>query len=188
MPCARRCSAGPMPESWRICGEPMAPAGEHDLAPGRARPLARRSGGSARRSRAGPRSAIRRDQRAGLDLEVRPPLRRAQIGDRGRAAQAAPGGQLEVAGTLLDRAVEVVVARDAELRSQASMKASISSWLAAVGDRERAARAVEVVGAARLVLGALEVGQDVVERPAGDCRAGASGRSPPSGRGCRPGR
>ena len=53
--------------------------------------------------------------RVGLDVEVRARRRRTQVRNGGRAAQAAPGGQLVVAGAFLRGAVEVVVARNAEL-------------------------------------------------------------------------
>src|SRR4029453_10988446 len=53
-------------------------------------------------------------ERLDLDLQVRTLLRRAQVADRGAATPAVARRGLVVAGTLLARAVEVVIARDAE--------------------------------------------------------------------------
>src|SRR5207248_4144993 len=63
-------------------------------------------------------------------------------------------------------AVEIVVAGIAEL--DRALDESLGDRVVLdIGHAERAAAAVEVVGAADLMLGALEIGQHVVERPAG---------------------
>ncbi len=78
----------------------------------------------------------------------------------------APRRGLEITGALLARAVEIVVARDARLLRCGDEGLAQLVRVALVGDAERAAGAVERVGAALLVLGLLEIGQHVVVAPA----------------------
>ena len=90
----------------------------------------------------------------------------AQIGLRGAPAAAVERRGLVVAAAFLLRAVEVGIARNAGLH--AGLQHRIGQFEAArlVGDMQRAADAVEVIGAARLVLRLLEVGQDRIPVPA----------------------
>ena len=71
-----------------------------------------------------------------------------------------------VAGPILARAVEIVVAGKAEL-SRGRNEGFADRVLRDIRYAERASGAVEPVGAANLVLGALEIGQDILKRPAG---------------------
>jgi hypothetical protein len=90
----------------------------------------------------------------------------------GRAAAPSPaGGGLIVAGAFLPRAVEVVVARDAERRGRRDECVAQLVPVREVADLERPAHAVPVIGAAALVLGLLEVRQQIVEAPAGHAPA-----------------
>jgi hypothetical protein len=70
-----------------------------------------------------------------------------------------------VADTVLAGAVEIVIAGKAELGRRRD-KGLADRMLRDVRHAERSAGAVELIGAAHLVLGASEIGQHVVERPA----------------------
>ena len=106
--------AGPMPDSCSSCGDWIAPAASSTSARAArvvhraALAVAHADGAAALEQQAG-------GLRLGLDAQVGPPPRRPQIGLRGAAAPALAGGELVVAGAFLRRAVEVVVARHAEL-------------------------------------------------------------------------
>ena len=76
--------------------------------------------------------------------------------------------QLQRTDAFLLGAVEIGVELDSPASCAPAMKASCSSWsVAQVGDAERAAGAVILVGAALLVLGLAEIRQHVVIGPAG---------------------
>ncbi len=90
-----------------------------------------------------------------------------QIADRGRPAPAVLRGELEIAGALLRRPVEIVVARMAGLLRGLDERLAQRMRLAHIGDRERPADAVQRVLAALLVLGAAKIRQHIVEAPAG---------------------
>ncbi len=106
-------------------------------------------------------------QCAGLHPQIRPRQRRAQIGHR-RAGPPAPAHRdLQRSDAVLLRAVEIGVERNAAFDRTRNERIVQLVVRAQVGHRERTAGAVVVVGAAFLVLGAAEIGQHVVERPAG---------------------
>jgi hypothetical protein len=104
--------------------------------------------------------------RPGLDRQVAPAPRGVQVRDRRRAAPAVPRGELEIAGTLLARAVEVVGARDAELAGGGDQRLDELVPLADVGDVQRAVAAVVVARAARIALRLDEVAQRLARVPA----------------------
>ncbi len=106
-------------------------------------------------------------QRTGDHPQIGPVHHRMQIAFRGRAAPAPRRGGLVVADAVLRRAVEVGVVRIAEIVAGTDERLADLVLVRHVGDRQRAAGAVPVVGAAHLVLGPLEVGQHVARRPAG---------------------
>ncbi len=106
-------------------------------------------------------------QRAGHDLQIGPPARRPQIADRRRAAAPVARGELEIAGAFLARSVEIVVARKAGLLRSLDERFAQRVRLAHIGDRERSARSMQLIRAAFLVLGAPEIGQHILEAPAG---------------------
>jgi hypothetical protein len=103
---------------------------------------------------------------AGDDGQVGTSPGRSQIGHGGTDAKPAPRGGLVVAGALLGRAVEVVVARMSRLLRRRDEGVAERMGFGLVRDGQGAALAVEGVGPARLVLGLAEVGQDVVMGPA----------------------
>src|SRR6185437_15749378 len=70
-------------------------------------------------------------------------------------------------GALLGRPVEVIVARKAGLSCRLDESFAQRMRFAHIGDRERAAGAVQRICAALLILCAPEVGQHVPEAPAG---------------------
>src|SRR5262249_5503157 len=83
-------------------------------------------------------------------------------------------GELEVARPLLIGTVEIVVARDARTRAGGDERiAELPLPQAHVRHAQRAAGAVQLVGAALLVLRALEVRQHVLPAP-----PGLAGRAP----------
>jgi len=75
--------------------------------------------------------------------------------------------RLVVAGAFLARAVEIVVALQPGLLGRGDEGIAQLVRRALVGNLERAADAVQIVGPVRLILGALEIGQKVVPAPAG---------------------
>ena len=104
--------------------------------------------------------------RAGDDAEIGTLHRRAQIADGGRTAFSVSGRRLVVADAVLASAVEIVVAGKAELRRSGD-EGLADRVLRHVRHAERTACAVKAVGAAHLVLRALEIRQYVLERPSG---------------------
>ncbi len=105
--------------------------------------------------------------RVGQHAQVLAPPRRAQIAHRSRAAPAAPRRQLEIARALLRRAVDVIVARNADLFGRINERVANRPVDPHVRDRDRPARAVVVVLAVFLVFRALEIGQHIGMGPAG---------------------
>jgi len=120
--------------------------------------------GDADRARAVEQHAMHVEVR--LDREVGPVEDRVQVGHRGAAAPAVARGQLVPAETVLRRPVEVLVG------GQAARGARIEEGLREPGPRERVrhaqrpADAVVLGRSADVVLGAQEVGQQVVPAPA----------------------
>ena len=108
-----------------------------------------------------------RRQRAGFDLQIGMLPCLLQKAGRGRRAPAIAGGELEIAGAFLVRAVEIVVAREAGLHRRLDERFAERMRLAHIRDVERPAGAVQIVGAVLLVLRAPEVRQHILEAPAG---------------------
>ena len=128
MPCCCSSAAGPMPESCRICGVPIAPVARITSPPSRSRactgappPCGQHLDADGARG-AVPRavgsrcaSSSARDLRAGPDLQVVALLHRAQEGLGRVPAHAGALVDLEVAHAFVVAAVEVVAGRDAGL-------------------------------------------------------------------------
>ncbi len=135
----------------------LAAGGDGDVAP--ALPV-----GHARRP-----AAVRQDPRClrlGGHGQVRPAARGAQVGDRGRAAEAVARGELVVAGAFLRRTVEVVVARNPDLGPGRDQRLDQLVLRADVGHPQRAVGAVPLARAAHVVLEPAEVREHVGVRPA----------------------
>ena len=108
--------------------------GEDHLAP-RRRPRTRgRAGGSDAAWRAGRRTATRVACASVSTRRLRAAARGPQVRHRGRAAPAAARRELVVAGAFLRRAVEIVVARNAELVRAPAIIASTSACGAPMSD------------------------------------------------------
>ena len=105
-----------------------------------------------------------------LDREVRPLHRRMQIRHRGAAAPSFALRQLVMADAVLRGAVEVVVTLEAGLRAGFHEGIHHGVARASFGHRQRPARAVQLGLAPLVVLGALEVRQQVVESPSRTAR------------------
>ena len=103
--------------------------------------------------------------------EVRPPHGRVQIGDRRAGAHPAAHRHLVGPEAVLFGAVEVFGAGEPELDAGLDERRAHDVLRAAVGDGQRPAGAVKLVLAALVVLGLLEVRQQVVEGPARDAPA-----------------
>ena len=101
------------------------------------------------------------------DLQVRPPFGRVEERVGGAAAQAVPLGELEARDALGAVDVQVGDVLVSGLDGGVEHQVGEPAHRAAVGHRERAADAVEVVLPALVVLGAPEVRQHLVVRPAG---------------------
>src|SRR3984893_6333026 len=105
-------------------------------------------------------------QGPGDDLEIGALHCRAEIADGGRAALSVARRRLVVAYPVLAGAVEILIARKAEPGRRGD-KTLTDRGLRDIRHAERPICAVEPIGAARLVLRASEIGQHIVERPAG---------------------
>ena len=101
------------------------------------------------------------------DAQVGASARRFEIGGRGRRAHAAAHRRLVIAGAFLRRAVEIVVAAMTGFDGGVDEGLGERMLVAHVRDAERSVAAVEFVGAAFVALGLAEVGQHILEAPAG---------------------
>src|SRR5216684_1931075 len=91
------------------------------------------------RSNAAGRVAVEQNagrQGIGDDAQIRPLARGPQIADGGAATQPLPRGHLEIADSLLSGAVEIVVARDADLLAGGDEGLAQLMRLALIGDRQ----------------------------------------------------
>ena len=100
-------------------------------------------------------------------LEIGAPPRRLEIAGRGRGAHAVAHRGLVIAGAFLRRSIEIVIARIAALHRRFDIGDGQRMPVAQVRDRERPAGSMEFIRAAFVVLRLAEIGQDVVEAPAG---------------------
>ena len=107
------------------------------------------------------------DVRAGDDAQVGAPAGGAQIPGRGAAPKALAHGELEVARAFLVRPVDVGVAGDPDLLRPGDERVAYVAPHPHVAHPQGAAGAVPLVRPPLLVLGPDEVGQHVLERPAG---------------------
>src|SRR5262249_23162837 len=87
--------------------------------------------------------------------------------DCGRAPTPMARGQLEITGAFLGGPVEIIVARKTRLLRGCDESLAQRMRFAHIGNRERPAHPMQRILAARLVLGAAEVGQHILETPAG---------------------
>ncbi len=99
--------------------------------------------------------------------QVAPLHRRPQIADRGRATASIARGQMVIPGTLLHPPIEIVVARETKVNRALDERLADRIVFIDLRHRERTAGAMQIVATADLILGAFEVRQHVVERPAG---------------------
>ena len=114
-----------------------------------------------------PESTMRLASALRDDREIGPAARLAQIADRGRAAASVARRELEIAGAFLGRAVEIIVARKARLLRGRDECLAQRMRFADIGHGKRPAGTMQRVLAPLLVLGAPEIGQDILEAPAG---------------------
>ena len=164
MPNSPNRSAGPRPGKLQQLRRAVDAAGDDDLA---ARPRGLMPG---RRVVFDPDRAAVLEQdaggvRVGRDGQVLTAARRAQIGARRAPAPTVGGRRLVIADTFLPGAVEIGVGRDAGLDRGGDHRVA-ERRAHRVRDVQRPARAVEVVGAALLVLGLLEERQYRIPIPA----------------------
>jgi hypothetical protein len=165
MPCLRNSSAGPYAGELQQLRRIVSAARNQDL-------LARPRGSQASlpavldrdRTTAIEQDALR--QRRCLDMQVGARPGGAKIGHRGTGSSAVARRGLKISGAFLGGAVEIGVFGDAGLCRRLDECRGERIGMTQIGYRLRAADAVKLVGAARLVLGFLEIGQDVVITPA----------------------
>ena len=99
-------------------------------------------------------------------VRLRAPARRLEKGRGGRTAHRVARRELIVADAVLDGAVEIVVEGNARLLRRAEEGVADRRRIDGIGDAQRAAIAVIGVDEALVVLGALEIGQDLLVAPA----------------------
>ena len=131
-----------------------------------------------------PSSTTRARTRAGDDREVRALARGREVARGGAPARAVLLRDLVPADAGLRRAVEVGVVAMARLARGVEEHLRQRVVVPQVRDVEVAARAVQRVGAALLVLAAAEVRQHVAPRPAAGAHRRPTRRSRARGRGC----
>ena len=102
----------------------------------------------------------------GADDQVGPAAGGFEVGLGGGPAAPVVGGGLVVAAAFLLRAVEIGVAGEAGFLAGVQHRIGQFEAAGLVGDGQRAAGRVVVIGAARLVLGFLEVGENRIPVPA----------------------
>jgi hypothetical protein len=107
----------------------------------------------------------------GLDGEVRPVEDGVEVGDRGARPGAPALSELIPADTVLAAGVEVGVLREAAGRGRLEERLGEGISGPAVGDGQRTTGPVVLVRAAFVVLGTLEVGEELVERPSAEAPA-----------------
>src|SRR6266436_5207628 len=115
--------------------------------------------------------------RAGDDGEIRPVHHRMQIGGRGRATFAVPVaapelGDLIKAGAFLLRSVEIIVATNLVFRASIDEGVGDRPRAALVGDAQGPVAAVPIISAALIAFRALEIGKNIVPRPAVAAKGG----------------
>ena len=200
IPCACSSGAGPMPESCRICGVPIAPVARTTSPPGASLAVsAAPPPAGATRTPARPALGVELDLAdvgAGPDLQVRPALDRPQERLGRVPADAGALVDLEVADALVVAAVEVVGVRDAGLlrgRGEGVEHVPAQALLldpplaaGTLAGRIEPGRGVERVGAPVEVLVLEEVGQAL--RPSSSPGWRRSRRRRPSRRSRAPGR
>src|SRR6202021_794479 len=103
--------------------------------------------------------------RLGRDGQVGAALGGAEISARRAPAPAVGGRRLVIADAFLGRAVEIVIGGNAGFARRLDHRVAERA-AHRVRHMQRSAAAVELVGAALLVLGLLEIGQHVVIGPA----------------------
>ena len=138
-----------------------------------------------RRPRAGPRTISRSTCAPVDDAQVRAAEDRLEEAARRAPAPAAPLVDLEIGGAFVVAAVEVVDLGDADLGRRVAHRVEDRPGDARPLDPPFAARAVQLVGAAVMVLVALEDRAARRPSPSRRGRAGASRRSRRPGRACR---
>ena len=101
-------------------------------------------------------------QGPGDDIEIAALHCRAEIADRSRAALAVARRRLVITDPVLAGAIEIVITGKAEpgRRGDESLTDRV---LRDIRHAERSVGAMEIIGAARLVLRASEIGQHIVE-------------------------
>ena len=155
-----------MPESSRICGEPIAPALTMISDAGRNRVFLA-AGHVTDRVGAAAFDFNPSDRGLADQLEIRARQRRMKERDRRAAAKPIATGHVIGARTLLVRAVEIVQQRNAAALGDRVLKRLRDQTDATLPRHlERPAAAVVVAGAVLVILGLLEIREHVVVAPA----------------------
>ena len=113
-----------------------------------------------------PSNSMRVAWALGLDGEVGAGLGHAEVGGGGAPAAFVLGCGLVVAAAFLSRSIEVRIVGDAGLLASLQQGFGDFPFVRLVGHAQRAARTVVFIGAAFIVLGFAEVGQDGLVVPA----------------------
>ena len=184
MPCSLSSAAGPTPESCSSCGDWIEPPASSTSR----RARMRRDRAVLRVFEPDRALAVEEDalgERVHLDLEVRPFHRRAQIGDRGRAAAHLAHGELIGADAFLLGAVEIGVGLVPGLL-RGGDKGVVQFVRRRAGRRPRAARRRRGTRRRRAP-GPRRGGNTAARRHTTSryCPSAATGRNPGAGRGCR---
>ena len=104
--------------------------------------------------------------RLGHELEIGPFQRRAQIGARGAAATPPAAGLLAIADPAMRQRIHVVAVFEPDLPAGLDRRPAQRRDVGHPRGEQRAALAAPFIGLALPILGLLEIGQDVVPRPA----------------------
>ena len=107
-----------------------------------------------------------RGLRAGSHIEIGAPAHGPQVARRCTATQAIPGEELEIAHSLLHASIEIIGARDTQLRCAVDDRFDQLVPLADIRAGERAIGAMRGTGAAHVAFTANEIRQHVGPAPA----------------------
>ena len=163
MPSLRKSAAGPMPDICRIAGEPKAPAARMTSPAASAHEFTVDAIANAGHATADHVEAFHESLRD--DREIGPPLDRIEECLRGGAAAAVSDHRFEIGDALVVAAVVIGGRRDARFDTGVLVGIENRPANPRIDDRQFAAGAVRVAGAAEIIFAPFEIREHIVPAP-----------------------